>query len=221
MQFDPANGVVKLCSEGMALEAQGKKEEAQQLFQQAWNEAANDFEAFTAAHYLARNQKDPADNLYWNEEALKRALLVKDDLTGVYPSLYLNIGRSHETLGNRSEAASNYQLAADAGTALPTGAYGDMIRSGIREGLKRTGAAAYTNIAIEQLVSSWCEKKELKPLAFILPAYVGNSGTEADINKLISAFSYLSATHCLNAGDQLVTDRLIRELSTPGSPLVF
>jgi len=213
MQFDLSNIVVKLCADGMALEAQGKKEEAQELFQEAWNKAASDFESFTAAHYLARNQKDPEKNLYWNKVSLERALLVNNgDMAGVYPSLYLNLGKSYEDLGSITEAAENYNIAAAKSIDLPKGPYSDMIKSGISEGLKRTGAAAYKNPKIEQLVSSWCERKALKPLSFILPAYVGNLGTENDINRLVSAFSYLSATHCLDGEDQKTADELIIEL---------
>lgn len=58
MQFDPNNHVVKPCANGMDKEGQGKLEEASSLFFQAWNEATNDFEKFTAAHYVARHQKN-------------------------------------------------------------------------------------------------------------------------------------------------------------------
>ena len=73
MQFDPKNKVVQLCAQGMQTEGEGETAEAHALFQQAWDIAQNDFEAFTAAHYLARNQPDPKDNLKWNLEALNRA----------------------------------------------------------------------------------------------------------------------------------------------------
>ena len=36
MQFDPENPIIKLCAEGMQLEGEGKKEEAEELFLQAW-----------------------------------------------------------------------------------------------------------------------------------------------------------------------------------------
>src|SRR5580658_6150946 len=128
MQFDPTNKVVKLCAEGMQYEAEGKTDEAHQLFQQAWDIAENDFEAFTAAHYLARNQKDPNDVLRWNLEALTRAKAIKDeDTKGHYPSLYLNVGKSYENLDDINEANNNYQLAADSSIYLPPGKYSDVI----------------------------------------------------------------------------------------------
>jgi rifampin ADP-ribosylating transferase len=55
MEFDPRNNVVALCVQGMGMEDKGKPEEASRLFLQAWNEATNDFERFTAAYYVARH----------------------------------------------------------------------------------------------------------------------------------------------------------------------
>ena len=58
MEFSPSNNVVKLCLQGMAMEDQGKADEASRLFLQAWKEAAGDFEKFLAAYYVARHQED-------------------------------------------------------------------------------------------------------------------------------------------------------------------
>ena len=214
MQFDPENKIVKLCAQGMQAEAEGKTDEAHNLFQQAWDIAGNDFEAFTAAHYLARNQKDPSDVLKWNIEALNRANRISDDdMKGHYPSLYLNVGKSYETLGDLKEANNYYQLAANSSAFLPPGKYGDMLRTGVAEALKRTGTSRFSNDVLDSLINNWCERKELKPLSLILPTYTGNLGTENDISKLISALSYLSATRRLNAQEQDNLDNLIIELS--------
>jgi tetratricopeptide (TPR) repeat protein len=215
MQFDPTNKVIKLCAEGMQYEAEGKTDQAHKLFQQAWDIAENDFEAFTAAHYLARNQKDPNDALKWNLEALNRAnAILDDDAKGHYPSLCLNVGKSYETLGNLKEANNYYQLAADYSTFLPPGKYGDMIRMGIGGGLKRTGTAKFSNDILDRLIGNWCDRRKLKPLSLILPAYISNLGTENDLNKLVSALSYLSATRCLDENEQGAIDRLVIELSS-------
>jgi len=214
MQFDPENKVVQLCSQGMQAEAEGKTDEAHNLFQQAWDIAANDFEKFTAAHYLARAQKDQDNVLEWNLKALNHAFNIKDDgIKGHYPSLYLNVGKSYETLGNIQEANNNYQLAANSSDSLPPGKYSDMIRMGIAEGLKRTGTIKFSNDVLDSLISEWCERKELRPLSLILPAYIGNLGTENDISKLISALSYLSAIRCLSEEEQDAVGGLIMELS--------
>ncbi len=217
MQFDPENNVVKLCAQGMQNEAEGKIEDAHKLFQQAWDIAGNDFEAFTAAHYLARNQKDANDALKWNLEALSRANAIKDDdMKAHYPSLYLNVGKSYETLKNEPEANNYYQMAADSAAYLPPGKYSDMIKMGIAGGLKRTGTIKFSDAILDGLISKWCEHRELRPLSLILPAYIANLGTENDINKLISALSYLSATRCLNGEEQDIVEELVKRLSGTG-----
>jgi len=214
MKFDPNNKVVKLCADGMQLEAEGKTEEAHSLFQQAWTIAENDFEAFTAAHYLARNQKDPIDVLKWNIEALHRANVVKDDdMLEYYPSLFLNIGKSYENLQDLKEANNYYQMAANSVVNLPPGKYSDLLRMGIAEGLKRTGTVKFNSEDLNNLIGNWCERKELRPLSLILPAFVSNLGTSKDSSSLISALSFLSATKCLNEIEQGIVEKLIVELS--------
>lgn len=138
MQFDPNNNVVKLCAQGMSFEGEGKKEEAYEMFLQAWNEATTDFEKFTAAHYVARHQRSIADKLYWDKTALDLALKIDDkEIKGSYPSLYLNIAKCYEDLGNNREAENNYQLALSFAGDLPDDGYGKMIKSGIVSGLER------------------------------------------------------------------------------------
>ena len=162
----------------------------------------------------ARAQKNPNDVLEWNLKALNHAFNIKDDgVKGHYPSLYLNVGKSYETLGDIHEANNNYQSAANSSDSLPPGGYGDMIRGGITEGLKRTGTVKFSNDLLDSLINKWCERKALKPLSLVLPAYVGNLGTENDISKLISALSYLSATRCLDEEEQGIVGGLITKLS--------
>src|SRR6185295_20227233 len=112
MEFNPSNIVIKLCVQGMDMEAKGKLEEASGLFLQAWNEATNDFEKFTAAHYVARHQKDVADKLKWLETALQFALKINNDaVKSAFPSLYLNIAKCYEDLNDSDNAKKNYELA--------------------------------------------------------------------------------------------------------------
>lgn len=140
MQYDPNNPVVLLCIQGMDAEGRADYDGAHRLFQQAWDISANDFEAFTAAHYLARNQKDPNDKLKWNLEALNRANKVQDDDKGHFPSLYLNVAKSYEDLGDYVNAKNYYEHALDGCKDLPGSPYAEMIRSGINSGLKRVTA---------------------------------------------------------------------------------
>ena len=112
MEFNPSNKVVKLCLQGMSLEAQGELEDALTLFLQAWNEATDDFEKFMAAYYVARHQKNAADKLKWYETALQYALKINDDtVKSAFPALYLNIAKGYEALNDRDQAKQHYELA--------------------------------------------------------------------------------------------------------------
>lgn len=138
MPFDPNNNIIKLCAQGMSLEGEGKKEEALERFQQAWDEAANDFEKFTSAHYVARHQKSMTDKLKWDEIALNFALKINDEnMKGTYPSLYLNIGKCYEDLNDFESARENYELALSFTTFLADDGYGKMIKGGIMNGIDR------------------------------------------------------------------------------------
>lgn len=140
MQFNNENNIVKLCIQGMQLEA-ADPAKAKELFMQAWQEATNDFEKFTAAHYVARHQPTVQHKLQWDETALHFALKVKDaDMTGSYPSLYLNIARCHEDLQDMENACRHYRLAQHYAHILPGDGYGEMIRKGISNGLHRVCA---------------------------------------------------------------------------------
>ena len=114
--MDLDNPVIRLCAEGSQAEFEGRKEDARRLYLEAWAACKDDYDACVAAHYVARFQDTPEETLYWNQEALARAEKVKDDrVQSFYPSLYVNLGRSHELLGDEREARHYYKLAADLG----------------------------------------------------------------------------------------------------------
>jgi tetratricopeptide (TPR) repeat protein len=137
--MDPNNPIVKLCAAGMAAEGEGRREDAKALFEQAWTQSSNDFEACIAAHYVARHQATPDDELHWNREALARADAARDEgVREFYPSLYLNLAHSLEQLGHRSEAREHYAQAAAKLADLPDGPYAGLVRKGIAAGLERT-----------------------------------------------------------------------------------
>jgi len=138
MNFDPNNKVIQLCTQGMDMEAGGNNNDAKQLFIQAWETSTNDFEKFTAAHYVARHQKTTEDKLNWDETALSFALKIEDDtMKAHYPSLYLNIAKCYEDLNDFDAAKNQYQLALSYADFLPENGYGKMIKSGIQHGLER------------------------------------------------------------------------------------
>lgn len=138
--MDPDNPIVQLCVAGMRAEAQGDSHAASRIFQQAWNESRDHFEACIAAHYVARHQSDGAETLRWNQLALERAQQADPEkVRSFYPSLYLNLGKSHEDIGQRQDALRYYELASAQMSSAPPGAYGELVRDAIRRGLHRVG----------------------------------------------------------------------------------
>ena len=114
--MDLNNPVVKLCIQGTQAEFASRLDDAYALYWLAWEAVKNDYDACIAAHYIARTQKTPEDIFRWNQEALTRANAIKDDsVEEFFPSLYLNMGRSYELLGNETEAKRFYELAAGLG----------------------------------------------------------------------------------------------------------
>jgi tetratricopeptide (TPR) repeat protein len=132
---------VQLCAAGISAEMAGKLEEALALYQQGWDARANDYDACIVAHYMARVQQTPEEVLRWNQESLRHAEAVSDGrVETFYPSLYLNMGKAHEDVGNKDEAKRFYGLAAEKAAVLPEGEYAKMVRRGIAQGLQRLSA---------------------------------------------------------------------------------
>jgi tetratricopeptide (TPR) repeat protein len=145
MQLDPNNPVVRLCIEGMACEQKGEFAKARALFEKAWADSADAFDACVAAHYVARHQDTPAEGLRWNKIALDRALEADAEaVRGFFASLYLNLGKSHEDLGQLAEAGEFYRLAQATIDVLPEGAYRDMVTDGVTRGLERVAQSKDT-----------------------------------------------------------------------------
>ena len=123
----------------MALEGSGRFDDAAQLFLNAWSQSTDDFERCIAAHYVARHQKNPVDTLLWNQRSLNHANAVFDDrVGGFYPSLYLNMGKAHEDLGNREDAKRFYAMAASVLDSLPEGRYGNGVRDAVEKAFWRS-----------------------------------------------------------------------------------
>lgn len=119
--MDLTNPVIQLCMEGTRAEFEKRIDDARLLFEQAWEKSTDDYEACIAAHYVARYQAHPEDTLRWNQEALNRADAVGDErVKEFYPSLYLNLGRAYELLGNQIKAQEYYALAAKLGVVHQT-----------------------------------------------------------------------------------------------------
>jgi len=139
MNFDPtANRIVALCVSGMEKENQLDTAGAKEIFLQAWDEATNDFEKFTAAHYVARHQDSVSAKLQWDFTALHHAEQCESEaLSMVLPSLHLNIGKGHEDLNQYRDAWKSYEQARICSDYLPDDGYGRMIKMGIAKGFER------------------------------------------------------------------------------------
>jgi hypothetical protein len=112
MEFNPGNNIVRLCLRGMELEDEGKPDDATGVFLRAWNEAANNFEKYLAAYFVARHQKDVPGKLKWLETSLQFASKVNDlTVEGAFYYLYLNIAKCYEELGDPGNSGKNYELA--------------------------------------------------------------------------------------------------------------
>jgi hypothetical protein len=146
--MDPNNPVVKLCAAGIGEEMAGRRDEAAKLYQDAWDARTSDYEACIAAHYVARVQSTPSDVLHWNSEALRFAESANNSELGqFFPSLYLNLGKSHEDLKNLTDAKKFYLLAEEAAGVLPDGEYAATVKRGIRAGRERVASGGETAAA--------------------------------------------------------------------------
>ncbi|KAA6220741.1 hypothetical protein CP973_00925 [Streptomyces albofaciens JCM 4342] len=215
----------------MGAEARGEEDEARRLFLQAWDEATDDYEACIAAHYVARHQTTPQDTLRWNRECLDRADRVGDErVRGFYASLYANMGRAHRELGEMTAAHAYFVRAAERVRDIPEGEYGVWNRFAIAEGLRETAAPSVVGDTPEcregtepvrasptellsGLVTKLCERNELKALGLILPAFLGDLGTEEDRVRLRSALHMVHAARWLPAVEQAALEAAITALA--------
>jgi hypothetical protein len=213
--MDVGSAVVRLCGEGMRAEVEGRADEARRLFREAWDVAGDDYEACVAAHYLARHQDTPEDVLRWNVECLDRADRVGDErVRGFYPSLHVNIAQAQRDLGDEGEARRHYEAAAARVGDVPAGPYGDGIRFAVAEGLRSTGRSDLAGPAdLAELVARLCARADLKALALLLPAYLGNLGSAEDLTRLRTAAGMVHASRSLPAEEQELLGRVIGGLA--------
>ncbi len=112
MDFNPQDHVVRLCLQGMSLEAGNKADEAGKLFLRAWNDSTENWQRFLSAYFVAQHQAETADRLKWLETALQIALRINDDsVRSAFHRLYSAIGKCHEELGDSDEASKCFNLA--------------------------------------------------------------------------------------------------------------
>lgn len=105
IQFDPKSEFIRLLMTGMGKEDEQQPEEAAGIFLNAWENAADDFERFLAAFYVARHQQNPTNRLKWLETSLQCGMNTDDDtVKSAFPLLYSTIGVCHRELGNSEKA---------------------------------------------------------------------------------------------------------------------
>ncbi len=139
--LDPENAIVKLCVAGVQAEQAGDGERAAGLYRQAWEAQGCPLEASVAAHYLARVQPDEVARQQWNRAALEHALAAGGSAASFLPSLYLNVGHSHEVAGEILEAAAWYERAAAALETLDEGLAASL-RGAVRRARQRVDGGA-------------------------------------------------------------------------------
>ena len=103
-----------LCIAGTQAEFLRDLDTARRLFSEAWDAAADDYDAAMAAHYVAHLACDPHEALRWNLVALERASRDPraDSFMG---SLLVSLGGSYEALGLTTEAERYFALASERG----------------------------------------------------------------------------------------------------------
>ncbi len=112
MQFNPNNHVIQLCIQGITHKEKNQQDEAGRLFSQAWDEATNDFEKFLAAYFVARQQKEESHQLQWLEKSLHFAREINNEnVRSALPTLYSNISKCYEKLGDINNAKQYKELA--------------------------------------------------------------------------------------------------------------
>ncbi|MFI8437398.1 hypothetical protein ACIGJO_27390 [Streptomyces sp. NPDC079020] len=213
---DPANPVVSLCARGMRAEAAGRDAEAHDLFRLAWDTAADDYERCVAAHYVARHQPMPRETLRWNQECLDRADLVADDrVEGFHSSLHLNMAKAYGDLCEPGAAREHFERAAVHVREAPPGPYADAMRFAVAEGLRSAGATGPrpADELLTSLFAALCRRGDLKALGLLLPAYLGDLGTDDDGIRLVTALHMVHAGRWLPEDEQRTLSRAIGSLT--------
>lgn len=143
MSVDTNDPVVQFCAQGIQEEMTGNATAAAELYTKAWNAKSTDYQACIAAHYMARIQTTHQDVLHWNLLALQHAEQVgEDDVSAFYPSLYLNVGKSYEDLGDVAEANKFYLVGTQKIDLLPNDDLGNLTSEALKKALERTTPSA-------------------------------------------------------------------------------
>lgn len=124
----------------------GEREAARVLFEEIWAEVGGEdgdpLHRCTLAHAMADAQDDLREELVWDHRALAAAAQLTDahlaqagvtlTVTGLYPSLHLNLSECYRKLGDLDRAREHLRHAQDTIGALGDDEYGQLIKEGLR-----------------------------------------------------------------------------------------
>ena len=65
------------------------------------------------------------------------------------------------------------------------------------------------NGPLERLIDAWCERRDIRPLALLLPAYTSNAGLTDDWARVMEALHDLRADGRLPEAEQAEIERLV------------
>lgn len=133
--------------EAVQLSHGGERDAARRLFVEIWDEIGGEqgdpLHRCTLAHAMADVQDDPREELVWDQRALAAADLLTDErvaqagvplsVTGLYPSLHLNLSECHRKLGDLERAREHLREAQATIGALGDDEYGQLIRKGMAQ----------------------------------------------------------------------------------------
>ncbi|MEO3773643.1 tetratricopeptide repeat protein [Micromonospora sp. B9E7] len=124
---------------------QGQRQAARDLFARIWDEIGGErgdpLHVCVLAHSMADVQDDVQQELIWDQRALAAADLLTDDrvaqagvpmsVSGLYPSLHLNLAECYRKLGDLGRARECLQRAEAGISALGDDEYAQLIKSGL------------------------------------------------------------------------------------------
>ncbi|MEN3538704.1 tetratricopeptide repeat protein [Microbispora sp. ZYX-F-249] len=133
----------------------GQREAARDLFAQIWDdiggEQGDPLHVCVLAHSMADVQDDVDQELMWDLRALAAADRVTDEavaqagvplpVTGLYPSLHLNLSECYRKLGDLDRAREHLRQARAGIGALGDDDYGRLIKGGLERLAEQLGEA--------------------------------------------------------------------------------
>ncbi|MFI7673065.1 hypothetical protein [Actinophytocola sp. NPDC049390] len=133
--------------DAVQLNHEGDRAAARVLFAELWDEIGGErgdpLHRCTLAHAMADAQDDVHQELLWDQRALDAADQLTDErvaqagvplsVTGLYPSLHLNLSECYRRLGDLASARDHLRRAKERIDILADDEYGRMIRNGMAE----------------------------------------------------------------------------------------